>query len=224
MRKPGCSAWYLLSTEGMSFLAWPAANSMPGTARIRVDALLAQRVQPVADDRPRELEEAVVGRDIPAGAGRCRRATASNSVIASSSRLPWPHTITPILLIAPSLSLFRPIDAQRANRPMDRRMFLFARPWIPAAARSPSTPCSAIRMALNRRQLHPVALIGRVIAWADAPLQSRKRHARSPAQFRRLVHDRRCWRGALHPGPAGPVAAARLAARLAVAGDRDVAP
>jgi hypothetical protein len=36
-------------------------------------------------------------------------------VIASSSRLPWPHTITPILLIAlrsPRHSL-GPIDAQR---------------------------------------------------------------------------------------------------------------
>jgi adenosylcobinamide-phosphate synthase len=51
-----------------------------------------------------------------------------------------------------------------ANEP---RMFLFERPWIllmslafDAAIGDPE--------ALHRRQLHPVQLIGRVIAWADA--------------------------------------------------------
>ena len=44
----------------MSFLAWPAANSMPGTARILLDALRAQPVEPVADDRLGEFQIAVL--------------------------------------------------------------------------------------------------------------------------------------------------------------------
>ncbi|MGH6891462.1 MAG: adenosylcobinamide-phosphate synthase CbiB [Dongiaceae bacterium] len=50
---------------------------------------------------------------------------------------------------------------------MNRTMFLFERPWallmslaFDAAIGDPE--------ALNRRELHPVQLIGRVIAWADA--------------------------------------------------------
>ncbi len=93
----------------------------------------------------------------------------------------------------------------------------------PCCSRSPSTPCSAIREALNRRQLHPVQLIGRVIAWADARFNRESDTPRSPAQFRRLDHDRAAG-GRADPGPSGPDAAARPAARLAVAGDRDVHP
>ena len=96
------------------------------------------------------------------------RATAWNSAIASSSRLPWPHTITPILLMlvrSPRHSWGRLTrSAKSANEP---RMFLFAR----SESLLLSLALDAVfgdPEALNRRQLHPVQLIGRVIAWADA--------------------------------------------------------
>ncbi len=46
----------------MSFLAWPAANSMPGTARTRLTPLALQLIETVADDRRGKFEIAVFDR------------------------------------------------------------------------------------------------------------------------------------------------------------------
>jgi adenosylcobinamide-phosphate synthase len=53
--------------------------------------------------------------------------------------------------------------AKSANEPL---MFLFARPWTLLLALALDALFGDPE-ALNRRQLHPVQLIGRVIAWAD---------------------------------------------------------
>ena len=47
----------------MSFLAWPAANSMPGTARMCLTPLLAQPVEAVVDHRIGEFEIAIFDRN-----------------------------------------------------------------------------------------------------------------------------------------------------------------
>ena len=57
----------------MSFLAWPAANSMPGTARMWRDALGDQPVEPVADDRPGEFQIAVLDRPVAESAASASR-------------------------------------------------------------------------------------------------------------------------------------------------------
>ncbi len=48
----------------MSFLAWPAANSMPGTARTRETPCCAQPVEALVDHRIGELEIAVFDRHL----------------------------------------------------------------------------------------------------------------------------------------------------------------
>jgi hypothetical protein len=103
MRTCGYWAVYSLRTEGMSFFTWPAAKSMPGTARMR------STPWPRSVSRPSRMIGRANSRK-PLATGYCgsRRAmpaaTAANSAIASSSRLPWPHTITPILVISYALT------------------------------------------------------------------------------------------------------------------------
>ena len=66
----------------MSFLAWPAANSMPGTARICRTPLRDQPVEPVADHRPGEFEIAVIDRPVAESAASSFSASAANSATA----------------------------------------------------------------------------------------------------------------------------------------------
>src|SRR5262249_44890197 len=97
-------------------------------------------------------------------------ATVLNSVIASTSRLPWPQTITPILLIAfPLLSLTpSPRDGGRGE----------ARPPLPPMLGSAEFLLLALGLdaligdpaALYARLPHPVVVIGRGIGGLDRHL------------------------------------------------------
>ncbi len=75
----------------MSFLAWPAANSMPGTARTCLTPCARKLVEAVVDHRIGELEIAVFDRHVEALRAR-RSARTANSPTASWLRLPWPHS------------------------------------------------------------------------------------------------------------------------------------
>ena len=67
---PGLAAAKLLISHGRSFLTWLAANSMPGTARMRSRAARRQRGEPSRIDRPREFE--IAGGDIVVRAAAAR--------------------------------------------------------------------------------------------------------------------------------------------------------
>ena len=192
----------------MSFLAWPAANSIPGTARQRRlprsrSLSSPSRITGVANSR-NPLSTSYRG-----SRSRMPAATDSNSATACTSRLPWPHTITPIrlmlrLLLRAAARVAVPDDAQGSGgggRPTELRV----QAAVPRSFRRPGR-----RSSVSRELREPIAHRARGRAGDRASSGGRMaggriRSVRPALSVRPAVFGR----GVLLPGSPRPANSAR---------------